>query len=65
MEQNHQFFAELGEINGIETVIILNNQVFQHAITKHDIFNTNLLLMKEETLHEIDELHEFSIIISL
>lgn len=39
------------EINGVETVKILNIQAFQHAITKHDIFNSQRSLSK---LKELD-----------
>ena len=34
-----QFFTEYGQINGIQTVSILNNQSAFHTIIKTDIFN--------------------------
>ena len=33
------FLTEHGEVNGLETVEILNNQATFHALTKSDIFN--------------------------
>jgi hypothetical protein len=32
------YVTELGEIDGIQTVAILNNQSAYHAFTKHDVF---------------------------
>jgi hypothetical protein len=32
------YVTELGEINSIQTVAILNNQLAYHAFTKHDVF---------------------------
>ncbi|KAI0994430.1 hypothetical protein K3495_g13752, partial [Podosphaera aphanis] len=39
-EEYDNYLAEMGEINGIETVAILNDQSAFHAITKEDIFIT-------------------------
>jgi len=35
----NQYITELGEVDGIQTVTILNNQSIFHFITKSDIFN--------------------------
>ncbi|KAH6667382.1 hypothetical protein B0J14DRAFT_642344 [Halenospora varia] len=37
-EYNGQFFTELGEIDGLKTIAILNNQSTFHAVTKEDVF---------------------------
>ena len=34
-----QYFTEYGEVNGTQTVAVLNDQSTLHSITKLDIFN--------------------------
>ena len=36
---SNQYFTEYSEVNGIQTVTILNNQSILYFITKLDIFN--------------------------
>ena len=35
----NQYFTEYGEVNGTQTIAILNNQSTLHSIIKLDIFN--------------------------
>jgi len=35
----NQYFTKYGEVNGIQTVAVLNNQSILHFIMKLDIFN--------------------------
>jgi hypothetical protein len=34
-----QYITELGEVNGIQTIVILNNQSTFYSIIKSDVFN--------------------------
>ena len=35
----NQYLIKLGEVDGIQTIVILNNQFIFYSITKLDIFN--------------------------
>ena len=37
-EEYDTYFTEFGEVNGTQTVAILNNQSTQHTVTGEDIF---------------------------
>ena len=46
-EEYNTYFTEFGEVNGTQTVAILNDQSAQHAITSEDIFKASLLQLPE------------------
>ena len=48
-EEYDTYFTEFGEVNGTQTVAILNNQSTQYVVTGEDIFKV-LLLQLLETL---------------
>ena len=48
-EEYNIYFTEFGEVNGTQTVAILNNQSTQHVVTSEDIFKA-LPLQLLETL---------------
>ena len=48
-EEYKIYFTEFKEVNGTQTVAILNNQSIWHTVTSEDIFKV-LLLQLPETL---------------
>lgn len=43
--EDEHYLTERGEINGIQTVVILNDQAVRHAVTGEDIFDTPPVLL--------------------
>ena len=46
-EEYDTYFTEFGEVNGTQTVAILNDQSTQHMVTGEDIFKVSLLQLLE------------------
>jgi len=47
----NQYFTKYGEVNGIQTITVLNDQSMLHFITKSDIFNK----LKESSAFSFDD----------
>jgi len=52
-----QYFTEYGEVDGIQTVTVLNDQFTLYAITKSDIFNE----LKESSAFSFDDRYSVNI----
>ena len=46
-EEYKTYFTEFGEVNGTQTVAILNDQSIWHAVTSEDIFKAPPLQLLE------------------
>jgi hypothetical protein len=46
-EEYETYFTEFGEVNGTQTVAILNDQSVWHAVTGEDIFKVSPLQLLE------------------
>jgi hypothetical protein len=57
----NQYITELGEVDGIQTVIILNNQSIFHFIIKLDIFNK----LKESSIFSFNDKYSANVFYSI
>ena len=60
-DYSNQYLTELGKVNNIQTVTILNNQSIFHSIIKLDIFNK----LKESSIFSFNNRYSANVFYSI